>query len=540
MEREVMDFDLLIVGAGPAGLAAAIRAKQAARAEQREISVCVLEKGARVGAHILSGAVIDPVALTELLPDWRERGAPMTTPVLENRFSWLGETSCYRLPGALLPPAMQNRGAYIASLGELCAWLGEQAEALGVEIYPGFAAVETLHGPGGEVLGVLSGDMGRDAGGSEGPRFVPGAELRASYTLVAEGARGFLARDLERRFDLRRGASPQKYGIGIKELWRVPAQKHRPGLAQHTLGWPLDDATGGSFTYHYGADRVAIGLIVHLDYANPHLSPFDEFQRFKTHPAIRPLLADGECLGYGARAIAEGGLQSLPELVFPGGALIGCSAGMLDVPRIKGVHNAMKSGMLAAEAVCAALARGRAHDRLDAYPEALRLSWVWRDLAAARNVKPWLSRLGTRGGSALGALEMWLAAFGLAAPWTLRHHKADRDSLMPAATAKRIVYPKPDGRLTFDRATALAHANIAHDARQPCHLRLTNLDIPTPLYDAPEQRYCPAGVFEIAGEALRINAPNCLHCKTCDIKDPSRNILWTPPEGGSGPNYSGM
>jgi electron-transferring-flavoprotein dehydrogenase len=536
-----MNFDLLIVGAGPAGLAAAIRAKQAAFEEKREIRVCVLEKGARVGAHILSGAMIDPVALTELLPDWRERGAPPCTELVEERFSWLGETSCHRVPGALRPPLMRNRGAYLLSLGELCAWLGEQAEALGVEIYPGFAAAEVLHGREGEALGVLSGDMGRNADGSEGPRFVPGAKIHASYTLIAEGARGFLTRALEQRFALRRGVSPQKYAIGLKELWRVPAEKHRPGLAWHTLGWPLDDATGGgSFLYHHGDGRLAIGLVVHLDYANPYLSPFDEFQRFKTHPHIRPLLAGGECLGYGARAIAEGGLQSLPELVFPGGALIGCCAGMVNVPRMKGVHNAMKSGMLAAEAVSSALARGRAHDRLDAYPDALRRSWVWRDLAAVRNVKPWLSRLGTLAGSSMGALEMWLAAPGLDTPWTLRHRQADRECLTPAAEARRIAYPRPDGRLAFDRSTALAHANIVHDKRQPGHLRLVNPRLDRSCHEAPEQRYCPAGVFEIEGEALRLHAQNCLHCKTCDIKDPSRNIVWTPPEGGSGPNYPGM
>ncbi|MDR0576435.1 MAG: electron transfer flavoprotein-ubiquinone oxidoreductase [Candidatus Accumulibacter sp.] len=549
MERETMNYDLLIVGAGPAGLAAAIRAKQAAAAGGREISVCVLEKGSQVGAHILSGAAIDPVALGELLPDWRERGAPARAEVAEDSFLWLSETSARRLPGAALPPAMRNRGAYIVSLGELCAWLGEQAEALGVEIYPGFAAAEMLYGDGGEALGVVTGDVGRAADGGEGPRFAPGMELRAAYTLVAEGARGSLTRGLERRFGLRRDASPQKYGIGIKELWRVPPERHRPGLARHTLGWPLGNATGGgSFTYHYGDGLVAIGFVVHLDYANPYLSPFDEFQRFKMHPEIRPLLAGGERLGYGARAIAEGGLQSLPELVFPGGALIGCCAGMVNLPRIKGTHNAMKSGMLAAEAACAALAEGRAHDRLDAYPEALRCSWVWRDLDAVRNVKPWLSRLGTLGGSALGGMEMWLAAAGLRAPWTLRHRKADHECLIPAPEAGRIAYPKPDGVVAFDRPTSLAFSNIAHDDGQPCHLRLADPGLPVrlnlPRHDAPEQRYCPAAVYEIVGDAaspaLRINAQNCLHCKTCDIKDPAQNIEWTPPEGGSGPTYLGM
>ena len=544
-----MTYDLLIVGAGPAGLSAAIRARQLAQAAGREISVCVLEKGAQVGAHILSGAVIDPVALNELLPDWQALGAPVRTEVSEDRFLLLGETSSRRLPNALQPPLMHNRGAYIVSLGEVCAWLGEQAEALGVEIYPGFAAAEMLYGEAGEVLGVVTGDMGREADGSEGPRFAPGMELRAAYTLIAEGARGSLTRELEQRFDLRRDASPQKYGIGFKELWRVPAERHRPGLVQHTLGWPLGNATGGgSFTYHYGDGLVAIGFVVHLDYANPNLSPFDEFQRFKMHPQIRPLLAGAERLGYGARAIAEGGLQSLPEPVFPGGALIGCSAGVVNVPRIKGTHNAMKSGMLAAEVACTALAGGRAHDRLAAYPEALRRSWVWRDLDAVRNVKPWLSRLGTFAGSALGGMEMWLAAFGLRTPWTLRHRKADHECLVPAARAERIAYPKPDGVVAFDRLASIALSNIAHDDSQPCHLLLKDAGVPIrinlPRYDAPEQRYCPAGVYEIVGDAaspaLQINAQNCIHCKTCDIKDPTQNIVWVPPEGGSGPTFVGM
>ena len=549
MERDVMNYDLLIVGAGPAGLAAAIRAKQLAQAENREISVCVLEKGAQVGAHILSGAVIDPIALNELLPDWQAQGAPVRTAVSEDRFLLLGETGSRRIPNTLQPPLMHNHGAYIVSLGELCAWLGEQAEALGVEIYPGFAAAEMLYDGDGGVLGVLTGDMGRDARGAETARFAPGMELRAAYTLIAEGARGSLTRELEDHFDLRRGVSPQKYGIGFKELWRVPAERHRPGLVQHTLGWPLGRATGGgSFIYHYGEQRVAIGFVVHLDYANPFLSPFDEFQRFKMHPEIRPLLAGAERLGYGARAIAEGGLQSIPELVFPGGALIGCSAGMVNVPRIKGTHNAMKSGMLAAEAACAALAEGRAHDRLAAYPEALRRSWVWRDLDAVRNVKPWLSRLGTFAGSALGGMEMWLAALGLRAPWTLRHRKADHDCLTPAAQAERIAYPRPDGVVAFDRLASIALSNIAHDDDQPCHLRLKDAGVPIrinlPRYDAPEQRYCPAAVYEIVGEpdapALQINAQNCIHCKTCDIKDPTQNIVWVPPEGGSGPTFVGM
>ena len=549
MEREVMEYDLLIVGAGPAGLAAAIRAKQVAGAAGQEISVCVLEKGAQVGAHILSGAVIDPIALDELLPDWRQRGAPLRTEVSEEQFLWLGETAARRFPNFLQPPLMHNKGCYIGSLGELCAWLAEQAEALGVEIYPGFAAVETLYGEAGEVLGVITGDMGRLADLTEGPRFAPGMELRASYTLFAEGARGSLARQLEQRFDLRRDASPQKYGIGFKELWRVPKEKHRPGRVQHTLGWPLDDTTGGgSFVYHYGEDLVSVGFVVHLDYANPFLSPFEEFQRFKAHPEIRPLLAGAQRLGYGARAIAEGGLQSLPELVFPGGALIGCSAGLVNLPRIKGTHNAMKSGMLAAEAACTAIGEARAHDRLEAYPDALRRSWIWRDLDTVRNVKPWLSRLGTLTGSVVGGLEMWWAATGLRVPWTLRHREADHESLTPAIEAQPIRYAKPDGTVGSDRLSSIALSNLSGDDNQSCHLHLSDpkvpIDLNLPLYDAPEQRYCPAGVYEIvaidSAPALHINASNCIHCKTCDIKDPTQNIVWVPPEGGSGPNYVGM
>ena len=549
MEREVMEYDLLIVGAGPAGLAAAIRAKQVAGAAGQEISVCVLEKGAQVGAHILSGAVIDPIALDELLPDWRQRGAPLRTEVSEEQFLWLGETTSRCFPNFLQPPLMHNKGCYIGSLGELCAWLAEQAEALGVEIYPGFAAAETLYGEAGEVLGVITGDMGRLADLTEGPRFVPGMELRANYTLFAEGARGSLTRQLEQRLDLRRNASPQKYGIGFKELWRVPKERHRPGRVQHTLGWPLDNSTGGgSFVYHYGEDLVSVGFVVHLDYANPFLSPFEEFQRFKAHPEIRPLLVGAKRLGYGARAIAEGGLQSLPELVFPGGALIGCSAGLVNLPRIKGTHNAMKSGMLAAEAACTAIGEARAHDRLEAYPDALRRSWIWRDLDAVRNVKPWLSRLGTLTGSAVGGLEMWWAATGLRVPWTLRHREADHESLTPAIDAEPIIYAKPDGIVGSDRLSSIALSNLSGDDDQPCHLHLIDptvpIDINLPLYDAPEQRYCPAGVYEIVavdGVLMPgINASNCIHCKTCDIKDPTQNIVWVPPEGGSGPNYVGM
>lgn len=544
-----MSYDVLIVGAGPAGLAAALRVKQCAQQAGQEISVCVLEKGAEVGAHSLSGAVIDPVSLNELLPDWRVQGAPLITPVSRDEFFVLGERGAWRMPAAFLPPLMANHGAYIISLGEFCQWLGSQAEAAGVEIYAGYAAQEIRYGEQGEVAGVITGDMGRTANGGEGPQFAPGIEIQARYTLIAEGVRGSLTRDLEQRFQLRRNSSPQKYGLGIKEVWRVAAEKHHPGLVQHSLGWPLAaDTGGGSFIYHYGDGLVSIGFVVHLDYANPHLSPFDEFQRFKTHPAIRPLLEGGKRLAYGARAISEGGVQSWPELVFPGGALIGCSAGMVNVPRIKGIHNAMKSGMLAAEAVAAALAANRSHDCLGEYPTALRHSRVWRDLHAVRNVKPMLSRFGTPLGMLSGGVEMWLAAAGVSLPWTLRHRQADHACTRPAADMPAIDYPHPDGKISFDKLSSVALSNITHDHDQPCHLHLLDktdaVAISIEKFDAPEQRYCPAGVYEIVvrdeKRQLQINAQNCIHCKACDIKDALQNIVWKPPEGGSGPVYPSM
>lgn len=544
-----MSYDVLIVGAGPAGLAAALRLKQCAQKTGQEISVCVLEKGAQLGAHILSGAVIDPVSLNELLPDWSVLGAPLTTPVSQDEFVVLGERGAWRIPVALLPPLMANHGAYIISLGEFCQWLGSQAEAAGVEIYAGYAAQEILYGEQGEVAGVITGDMGRTANGEEGPQFAPGIEIHARYTLIAEGVRGSLTRDLEQRFQLRENSSPQKYGLGIKEVWRVAAEKHRPGLVQHSFGWPLaSDTGGGSFIYHYGDGLVSIGFVVHLDYANPHLSPFDEFQRFKTHPAIRPLLEGGKRLSYGARAITEGGLQSWPELVFPGGALIGCSAGMVNVPRIKGIHNAMKSGMLAAEAVMSALAANRSHDRLSEYPAALRNSRVWRDLHAVRNVKPMLSRFGTTVGTLFGGAEMWLAAAGVRLPWTLRHRHADHECTRPASEMPTIDYPNPDGKISFDKLSSVALSNITHDRDRPCHLHLLDktesVSISIEKFNAPEQRYCPAGVYEIVvtdeKRHLQINAQNCIHCKACDIKDALQNIVWKPPEGGSGPVYSAM
>lgn len=549
MSRDVMSYDVLIVGAGPAGLAAALRLKQCAQKAGQEISVCVLEKGAQLGAHILSGAVIDPVSLNELIPNWDVLGAPLTTPVSKDEFVVLGERGAWRIPVALLPPLMANHGAYIISLGEFCQWLGSQAEAAGVEIYAGYAAQEILYGEQGEVAGIITGDMGRTENGEEGPQFTPGIEIHARYTLIAEGVRGSLTRDLEQRFQLRQNSSPQKYGLGIKEVWRVAAEKHRPGLVQHSLGWPLaSDTGGGSFIYHYGDGLVSVGFVVHLDYANPHLSPFDEFQRFKMHPAIRPLLEGGKRLSYGARAITEGGLQSWPELVFPGGALIGCSAGMVNVPRIKGIHNAMKSGMLAAEAVMSALAANRSHDCLGEYPTALRNSRVWRDLHAVRNVKPMLSRFGTTLGTLFGGVEMWLAAAGVRLPWTLRHRQADYECTRPASEMPTIDYPNPDGKISFDKLSSVALSNITHDRDQPCHLHLLDMtesvSISIEKFNAPEQRYCPAGVYEIVvtdeKRHLQINAQNCIHCKTCDIKDALQNIVWKPPEGGSGPVYSAM
>jgi electron-transferring-flavoprotein dehydrogenase len=552
MQREAMQFDVVIVGAGPAGLSAAIRLKQLAAERAREVSVCVLEKGSAVGAHILSGAVIDPIALNELLPDWKSLGAPLNTAVSEDRFEVLTATQAYPIPAWLLPPLMRNHGNYIVSLGNVCQWLAQQAEALGVEIYPGVAAAELLYTDIGAVRGVATGDMGVAKDGTHKASYQQGMELHARYTLFAEGCRGSLSQELMARFNLRDGIDPQKYGIGIKELWQVAAERHRPGLVVHTQGWPLDTETGGgSFVYHLENRQVAVGFVVHLNYRNPHLSPYDEFQRFKTHPSIRGTFEGGKRLSYGARAINEGGLQSIPKLAFPGGALIGCAAGFVNLPRIKGSHNAMKTGMLGAEAAFSALAEDRSHDELVAYPAAVRRSWVYDDLYKVRNVKPGL-KWGMWLGTAHGGVHMWLNDLGLGAavPWTLRHDKPDHETLAPAAEMPKIDYPKYDGVLTFDKLSSVFISNTNHDEDQPSHLKLRDPSIPVAVnlarYDGPEQRYCPAGVYEfvaVAGEPgmrLQINAPNCVHCKTCDIKDRLQNIHWVTPEGGGGPNYSGM
>jgi electron-transferring-flavoprotein dehydrogenase len=546
-ERESMPYDVVIVGAGPAGLAAAIRLKQLANEAGPELSVCILEKGSEVGAHILSGAVIDPVALDELLPNWKELDSPLTVPVTENHHWVLTRSGKYSMPHWMMPPFMSNKGTYTASLGNVCRWLAGQAEALGVEIFPGFAAAEILFNEDGSVKGVATGDMGVGRGGEHKPDYQPGMELHGKYTFFAEGARGHLTKELKRLFKLDENSQPQVYGIGLKELWDIDPNKHVPGRVIHTQGWPLDDAWGGGFLYHQANNQVALGFVVALNYRNPYLSPFEEFQRWKQHPAIREILEGGRRVSYGARAINEGGYQAIPRLYFPGGALIGCSAGFVNVPRIKGSHTAIKSGMLAAEAAFEALASGREGDELKSYEEALHKSWVASELKTVRNVEPMVAKFGGTMGTILAGADMWMRTLNIGLPFTMKHHR-DNETLVRKDLAKPIAYPKPDGVISFDRLSSVFLSNTNHEEDQPIHLTLKDASIPVEVnlaqFDGPEQRYCPAGVYEYVEEAgrprLQINAQNCVHCKTCDIKDPLQNINWVVPEGGGGPNYPNM
>jgi electron-transferring-flavoprotein dehydrogenase len=545
--RDSMEFDVVIVGAGPAGLSAAIRLKQVEPA----LSVVVIEKGSEVGAHILSGAVIDPASLDDLFPEWRdEDDCPLKTRVTADRFAWMTASGEFTLPNFLMPPLMSNHHCYIGSLGDLCRWLGTRAEALGVEIYPGFAATEIIFGEHNEVRGVATGDMGVARDGSHKASFTRGMELLGKYTLFAEGARGSLTKQLIARYKLNSGSEPPKFGIGLKEVWQIDKAKHRPGLVRHSFGWPLDNKTGGgSFLYHYGDDLVAIGFVVHLNYDDPYLSPFEEFQRFKTHPSIRPTLEGGKRLSYGARAITEGGYQSVPRLTFAGGALIGCAAGFVNVPRIKGVHNAMRSGMIAARHIAAALGDGRANDELVQYESGWRQSSIGRDLFRVRNVKPLWSRFGTVLGVALGGIDMWMQTLlGLSLFGTLGHGKPDSATLHPAGECKPRAAAKPDGQVTFDKLSSVFLSNTNHEEDQPVHLKVLDMALQKSsehdVFAGPSNRYCPAGVYEWleepSGLRFQINAQNCVHCKTCDIKDPNGNIIWVPPEGGGGPNYQGM
>jgi electron-transferring-flavoprotein dehydrogenase len=549
--REFLEVDVVIVGAGPSGLSAAIRLKQLASENDHEISVCVVEKGSEIGAHILSGAVVDPIALNELIPEWKEKGAPLNTPVTENMHWFLSETSKSVLPHILMPPLLNNNGCFTLSLGNFCRWLAEQAEALGVEIYPGFAAAEILYKDDGSVRGIATGDMGLQKDGAPGPNHEPGMELHAKYTFFAEGVRGHLSKELNTKFGLSNNAQPQVYAIGIKELWDVVPEKHSKGRVIHTQGWPLKETTGGGFIYHQENNQVAVGFVVALDYKNPYLSPFDEMQKFKTHPSVRPLLEGGRRVAYGARAINEGGLQSVPKLTFPGGALIGCSAGFVNVPRIKGTHNAMKSAMLAAEAAFVSIKAGsQGGDELTTYNEGWKKSWIYTDLHKVRNARPALAKLGIKLGTLYAGFDMWINNLGLGflLPWTMGH-EPDHAQLKPASSCAKITYPKPDGKITFDKLSSVFLSSTNHMENQPVHLKLKDVTVPISInlakFDGPEARFCPAGVYEYISDdtgkkKLHINAQNCVHCKTCDIKDPTQNINWVVPEGGSGPNYPNM